>query len=519
MSSTPPTEEPAPRLPLIIVSLVLALVPVQLDGLVAATAVPTIAGDLGGFDRIAWIATAFLLTMAIGTVLAGRLGDMFGRRAMLLAALGTFFVGSLGSGISTSMGELVASRAVQGLGAGMTFTTLLAVIADVVPPERRSRVMGLMGAIAPVSMIIGPWVGGVITEHLGWRWIFLLNLPLVALSIIGAATLLHLPVRARGGRIDVAGLLAVSVASSGVVLAVTWGGHQYAWTSWHVLGAALVAAVAVVVLVVVERRAQHPVLPPSLFRNRAVVSSFVVVFLGTGAIMLGTMNYLPLYLQLVQGRSASSSGLLLLPMLLPAIGTAVATGAWTSRPERFRTAMVAGTALLAGGSALMATMDAGTSAWVTAAFMVVVGVGVGLLFQTPTVLVQNNAAADEVGAATGAAGFMRMIGGAVGVGAFGALFSSTLSGYVADHVPAGQAQPDVTALTPDALAALPAVVRSVVSGAVVAGSSALFWAATAAGLLAVVAAICVPRRPSAPADAVDDAVAQDVVDETVRVDM
>jgi len=477
------------------VSLVLALVPVQLDGLVAATATPTIAGDLGGFDRIAWIATAFLLTMAVGTVLAGRLGDMFGRKAMLLAALATFFLGSLGAGLSTSMTELVGSRAVQGLGAGMTFTTLLAVVADVVPPERRSRVMGVLGAIAPVSMIIGPWVGGVITEHLGWRWIFLLNLPLIALSVAGAAALLHLPARPRGGRVDVAGLLAVSVASSAVVLAVTWGGHQYAWDSWQVLGAALVAVAATAVLVLVERRAENPVLPPSLFRNRAVVASFVVVALGTGAVLLGTMNFLPLYLQLVQGRSASSSGLLLLPMLLPAIGTAVATGAWTSRPERFRTAMVAGTALLAVGSALMATMDAGTSAWTTAAFMAVGGVGVGLLFQTPTVLVQNSAAADEVGAATGAAGFMRMIGGAVGVGAFGALFSSTLSGYVADHASTGTTTGglDVTALTPDEVTGLPAAVRSLVEGAVVAGTSALFWAAAAAALVAVLAAVAVPR--------------------------
>ena len=232
----------------------------------------------------------------------------------------------------------------------MTFTTLLAVIADVVPPERRSRVQGILGAIAPVSMIIGPWVGGVITEHLGWRWIFLLNLPLVcAVDRRARWPSLRLPARPRGGRVDVAGLLAVVRRERGVVLAVTWGGHQYAWGSWQVLGAALVAAVAVVALVVVERRAAHPVLPPDLFRNRAVVSSFVVVFLGTGAIMLGAMNYLPLYLQLVQGRSASSSGLLLLPMLLPAIGDGVADRRVDQPPERFRTAMVAGTALLVGG--------------------------------------------------------------------------------------------------------------------------------------------------------------------------
>ena len=484
---------PARRLRLVMLSLVLALVPLQLDSLVAATAAPTIAGDLGGFNRIAWIATAYLLTMAIGTVLAGRLGDMFGRKRMLLAATSVFFAGSLGAGISGAMTEFIAARAVQGIGAGMTLTTLLAVVADVVPGDRRARYQGMLGAIAPFSMIIGPWVGGIITDHLGWRWIFLLNLPLVALSITGAAVLLQLPAGRRGGRIDYAGLVTIAIASCGIVLAVTWGGHQYAWGSWQVVGAAAVALVALAVLAVVERHADHPVFPPDLFSNRAVLMSFIVMFFGMGAVMAGAMNFLPLFLQLVQGQSAANSGLLLLPMLLPMIAVSLLAGRWISTASRFRPAMILGTAVLTAGCVLLATMSHGTAGWVTAGYMGFVGAGVGLLFQTPLVLVQNNAPAGEVGAATGAASFLRMIGSAIGVGALGALFTSTIEGYLADHTAAGTGGLDVSSLTPGQLGKLPASARSLVSSAVVAGNSALFWTAVGAAAIALIAALALPR--------------------------
>jgi EmrB/QacA subfamily drug resistance transporter len=498
----PDQTQPRPqRIGLIVTSLVLALVPLQLDGLVAATAAPTIAGDLGGFGSIAWIATTYLLTMAVGTVLAGRLGDMFGRKRLLLVALGVFFAGSLWAGLSTAMGELIAARAVQGLGAGMTFTTLLAVVADVAPPEKRARFQGLFGAVAPFSMIVGPWVGGIVTDHLGWRWIFLLNLPIVAVAIVGAAVLLRLPKGHRDGRVDLAGIGLLAVASTGVVLAVTWGGHQHAWGSWQVVGAALVAVAALVALVPIERRAAQPVLPPDLFRNRAVVASVTVMFLAPGAIMMAAINYLPLFLQLVQGRSASNSGLLLLPVLLPAIAVAMVTGAWTTTPQRFRPAMIAGTGVLTLACVLLATMDAGTSAWLTAGFMILAGAGIGLLFQTPLVLVQNSAPAAEVGAATGAASFLRTIGGAIGVGALGTVFTGT----VVDHLSASGAAGtgagrsiDIASLTPDQLGNLPAAARDAVSSAVVAGSSALFWVAAVAGAVAVVAAVLAPRvsRPA-----------------------
>ncbi len=503
-TSPPPADQPTTPRALwpIMVSLVLALIPVQMDALVAATAVPTIAGELGGFDRIAWIATSYLLAMAIGTIVSGRLGDMFGRRPLLLIALGVFFVGSLWAGLSTGMTELIAARAVQGLGAGMTFTTLLAVVADVVPPEQRARYQGIFGAVAPVSMILGPWIGGVITDHLGWRWIFLLNLPLVGISLLGVLLLLKLPRTHLGGTVDFAGLGAITVASAGIVLAVSWGGHQYDWLSWQVSGAVVVAAVALVALVLVERRAVNPVLPLDLFGNRAVLMSFLVMFLGTGAVMMGSMNFLPIFLQVVQGQSAGNSGLLLLPLLLPAIAVAVLIGGWTGKGNRYRPVMITGTGLLTAAAVLLATMGVGTASWVTAGYMLIAGIGVGMLFQTPLVLVQNSSPRSEVGAATGAASFLRTIGGAIGVGALGAVFASAFADYLADHPDPATAGLDVAQLSPARLQSLPSSAHQIIVEGAAAANSALFWAAAVVALLAVAAAVAVPRlrRPAGSAE-------------------
>jgi MFS family permease len=261
-----------------------------------------------------------------------------------------------------------------------------------------------------------------------------------------------------------------------------------------VLSAGAVAAIAVVVLVLVERRAAHPVLPPDLFGNRAVLMSLIIMFLGTGAVMMGAMNYLPVYLQLVQGKSASSSGLLLLPMLLPAIAVALLTGGWTTTARRFRPALIAGTALLALGCGLLATMTTGTAGWLTAGYMVLGGLGIGLLFQTPVVLVQNSAGPEEVGAATGVAMFLRTMGGAIGVGALGSLFTNTLADRIRAHGGPSAGTPDVSALTPEQAHHLPAALQQVVAEAVAAGSSVLFWVATAAAVVALLAAVCIPRN-------------------------
>ncbi len=478
----------------IMLSLVLALIPVQLDTLVASTAMPTIAGELGGFDRLAWIATSYLLAMAIGTVTSGRLGDLFGRRRLLIAALAVFGLGSLWAGLSTGMTELIAARAVQGLGAGMTFTSLLAAVADIAPPDQRARYQSVFGAVAPFSMIVGPWVGGLITEHLGWRWIFLLNLPLVAVSLLGVVILLRLRTTHVSGRVDVAGLGLLTVASAGVVLAVSWGGHQYPWGSWQVLGCAAIAAVCLAGLIVVEGRAAHPVLPLDLFRRRSVLMSFLVLMLGTGAVMMGAVNYLPVFLQVVQGHSASNSGLLLLPMLLPAIAVALAIGGWTSKGARFRPVMVAGTSLLTGSALLLATMGAGTPGWLTALYMVLGGAGIGLLFQTPLVLVQNSAPRSEIGAATGTASFLRTIGGAAAVGALGSLFAASFTGTLVGVPAAAGLNP--SALEPGSLQALSPAAHAAVVHAAVTANSAVFWAAAVLAALAVIAALGLPRaRP------------------------
>ncbi len=486
----------------VLASLVLALVPVQLDALVTAPAIPNIVGSLGGFDQIAWIVTAYLLTMAVGMVLSGRMGDLFGRRAVLIAALLAFLAGTLTCALAGTMSELIVGRAVQGLGAGMTITSLLAAVADIAPPGKRAQYQAVFGAVAPFSMILGPWVGGLVTDHLGWRWIFWLNTPLVILSLVGVVAVLRLPRNAGGGRIDLPGMVALSVASAGVTLAATWGG-QYGWASGHVLAAAVVGAVGVAGIWLTERRAAQPVLPLQLFTDRSVLSSLAVMFLATGAIMSTAIAYLPVFLQLVQGRSASSSGLLLLPMLVPAIALALGVGRWTTREDRFRAVLMVGSSLVAVGCAGLALLGTSTSVWAGVAAMMVLGAGLGLLLQTPLVLVQNRVPQHEVGAATGTAQYLRKIGGAIGVGALGSVFVNRFATDVAASGVPGTAGLDIAHVGPHQLDALSPAAHAAVLNAAASANSQLFWIGVGLALLAVAAAVLAPRlRPSeAPDDA------------------
>ncbi|MGH3504243.1 MAG: MFS transporter [Nocardioidaceae bacterium] len=514
MPSITTTVNPGRRTVLIMTSLVLALIPMQLDALVTAPAVPTIAGDLGGFDKIAWITTSYLLTMAIGMVASGRVGDMFGRRNVLVTALLVFLGGTMWAALSGDMTALIVGRAIQGLGAGMTFTSVLASVADVAPPEKRAKYQAVFGAVAPFSMIAGPWAGGLVTDHLGWRWIFWLNTPIVVLALVGVLLMLRLPRRRTGGRVDLPGMAALSLASAGLTLGASWGG-QYGWASGHVLIAAITGAVGIVGVWYAERRAPQPILPLNLFTNRAVLMSFVVMFLGTGAVMMSAVAYLPVFLQIVQGESASSSGLLLLPMLLPAIATALGIGRWTTRSSRFRPVLIAGAVLLALGCSLLATVGTTTPLWQASAWMILTGAGVGMLMQTPLVLVQNTAPRHEIGAATGSASFLRMIGGAIGVGVLGSAFVNRFASQVSGAGVPGTAGLDIANVGPDRLQTLSPAAHEAVLDAAASANSQLFWIAALLAVLAVVAALVTPRsgvsgpspEEAAPADERDPAVA------------
>lgn len=503
MTTTAPANVNAPptgrRLWLTLISLMLAIVPIQLDMLVTATAAPTIAGDLGGLTSLAWISTAYLLTMAIGTVLSGRFGDMFGRKSVIIVALGLFLVGSAWAGLAGSMDGFIASRALQGLGAGMTLTSVIASVADIAPPEKRARYTGFFKIVAPVSMVIGPWVGGIVTDSLGWRWIFFFNIPLIVCALVGAVTLLPQARRGRSGRIDASGLAAVSALSVGAVLAISWGGNEYAWLSPQVIAAGLLGIAGIVALFIVEPRTDHPILSPALFRNPSVVLTLLVLFLITGAVMMASANFLPLFLQLAQGHSASHSGILLLPMLLPAVAVSLLVGFWADRPSRFKTAMIAGAAAATLACILLATAGAGTSAVVTGCFMGLLGAAIGLLMQIPIVFVQNTAPAHEVGAATGGASFFRMLGGTIGVGVLGSLFTSTVAG----HIPPDAGIKDISSLTPGTISQLPATAQTAVADAAAAGNSAMFWAAACACALALLAALFISGKHTAATDSAE----------------
>lgn len=474
-------------------SLLMAILPLQLDALVTATAVPTVVGDLGGFQHIAWVATVYLLAMAIGTLVAGRLGDMFGRKTFHLLALSMFAAGSAWAGLASGMTEFIAARAIQGLGAGMAITTVLAIVSDIAPPHLRARYQGILGAIAPISMIAGPVVGGVVTDHLGWRWIFLLNLPVVAVAIVVAVLLLRLSRPRVVGRIDTAGLALAALSACGVVLCVTWAG-QYGWTSPQSWLAGLIGLLAFAGLVPVERRAAHPVLPIHQLSKRSLVLCIVIMFCGAGAVLMAAANFVPIFQQWSQHQTASSSGLLLVPMLVPAIIMVVVSGQYLTKVAWFRETLIAGAALLTLGCGLLATMTADTPVWLTACFLAITGGGVGMLMKTPLVLVQNNVPPDHVGAATGAVTYFRMLGGALGVAALGTLFSSTVRSDLQSVPHTGVTASVLSTHTPDDVAGLSAPAQRAIAEAVASGISALFWVTLALSAIALVAALAMPRN-------------------------
>ena len=481
----------------IMVSLLIAILPLQLDALVTATAVPTVVGDLGGFKQIAWVSTVYLLTMAVGTLVAGRLGDMFGRKTFHLLALTLFFAGSAWTGLSLDMADFIAARALQGLGAGMAITTVLSIVPDIAPAHLRSRYQGLLGVMAPISMIAGPIIGGVLTDHLGWRWIFLLNLPVIAIAITVAAVFLRLPRRQVSGPIDLTGMVLASIGACGAVLAVTWAG-LHGWSSPPVWLAGLVGVLAFAGLVPAELRAAHPVLPVRQLSKRTLVMCIVIMFCGAGAVLMAVANFVPIFQQWTQHQSASSSGLLLLPMLLPAIVMVVACGQYLTKADRFRETLIAGAALLALGCGLLATMTVRSPVWLTACFLAVAGAGVGMLMKTPLVLLQNNVPPDHVGAATGTATYFRMLGGALGVGVLGTLFSSTAQRALQAAPRAGVDASVLSTHTPDDAAGLSAQAQQAVAEAVASGMSALFWVTLVLSAIAVVAAVAVPRGVRTP---------------------
>jgi EmrB/QacA subfamily drug resistance transporter len=461
-------EAPPARFALTFAGLLLAMLLASLDQTIVSTALPTIVGELGGLDQLTWVVTAYMLGATITMPLWGRVSDLHGRKSLFQAAIVVFLVGSALSGAAASIGELIAFRALQGLGAGGLMTLAMAIVADLVSPRERGRYQGYIQMVFVLASVAGPLLGGVFADHLSWRWVFFVNLPIGAVTLAVIATTLDLPVVTRGrARIDYAGAALLAAGLSCLLLVSTWGGQQYAWTSAQIAGLGIAAVVLLCAFVAQERRAAEPILPLRLFGDPVFDVVSVVLFLTTLS-FFAVVVFVPLFLQVVTGASATRSGLLLLALLLSGTLSTAVAGRLMTRTGRYKPFPIVGLGVMAAGLLALSTMDAGTSQPTAALFLAVFGLGFGLVSQILTVALQNAVDRRDIGIATASANLFRALGGAVGVAAFGAILASRLDVWLARELPAGAVRVDAGSLqaSPASLRQLDAGVQAGIADAV-----------------------------------------------------
>jgi EmrB/QacA subfamily drug resistance transporter len=426
---------------LVTLALMLCMFLAALDGTIVATAVPTIVADLGGLSRYSWIFSTYLLTSTVTVPLYGRLADLYGRRRVLLFGVLVFLLGSALCGAAQSMNQLIAFRALQGIGAGAVLPIASTVVGDIYSAEQRARMQGLFSAVWGVASVVGPLVGGLLVDHASWRWIFEVNLPAGAVAMVLLVVFLRERVVARPHRLDVEGTVLLTAGTTALLVALVRGGVDAAWGSAQIVGLLALAVVLLAGFVVVERRAAEPIIPPVLLRNRLIAVSLLATGV-TGMLMFGATAYLPLFVQGALGGSATNAGLVLTPLSLGWVVAATVGGRVMIRTG-YRPLVRLGMVLMAAGIALLLPLDAGSGQGQAEAAMVVLGLGLGSASTAFLVGVQASVPWQLRGAATGQIQFMRTIFGALGVAAVGALFNNAFSHALQTpplsrlHVPAG----------------------------------------------------------------------------------
>jgi EmrB/QacA subfamily drug resistance transporter len=477
----------------VFLAITLGMLMAALDQTIVATALPTIVADLGDAGHQSWVVTSYLLASTIITALAGRLGDLFGRKRVFQAAVTLFVVGSALCGISQSMAMLVGARALQGLGGGAITVTATALIGEIIPLRDRGRYQGALGAVFGVTTVIGPLLGGYFTDHLSWRWAFYVNVPVsIVVFFVAAAAIPSLAGRAKPV-IDYTGILLVGLGATGLTLATSWGGTTYPWKSATIIGLFAGSTLALGIFVWVESRVAAPILPTRLFGSPVFTVCCVLSFV-VGFAMLGALTFLPTYMQFVDGVSATTSGLRTLPMVAGMLSTSMGSGVLVGRTGRYKIFPVAGTAVMAVAFLLMSRMNPSTSALLQSLYLFILGAGIGLCMQVLILIVQNTASFEDLGVATSGVTFFRTIGSSFGAAIFGSLFTNFLRGRIGPAIAASGAPP-AAANSPEALHRLPHAMAAPIVDAYATSLTQVFLWAIPVALVGLVLALFLPEVP------------------------
>ena len=481
----------------ILVGLMLGMFLAALDQTIIATALPRISSDLHGVEHLSWIVSSYLLTSTAATPIYGKLSDLYGRKAMLQVAIVIFLLTSALCALSATMPQLIAFRALQGLGGGGLIAMAHATIADVISPRERGRYQGYIASTFAAASVLGPVLGGLFVDHLTWRWVFWINLPIgIGALVMAQITLRRLVVRRLRHRIDYPGALLIVAAVLCVLLVTTTGGNEVPWTSPVIAGLTAAALVFGVLAVVQELRTSEPILPPRLFQNRVYLVANLINVLVTVS-LLGSITFLPLFLQLVYGLGAGDSGLMLMPLTISQVVGAISTGRLVAATGRYKIFPVLGVACTGAGMILLSA--AGGSLLLAGVAMVLCGIGTGLVMPVMLVAVQNAVDVRDLGTATSSISFFRSMGGSFGVALFGAVLIARLDthvGVIPGHDALGP-DPGVALLHAgaQALDLVPATIRSAVAAAMAHAFSDLFRVGAGIALLTFIAALLLKELP------------------------